>query len=1048
MKTRAGVAILLAVLFVGTVSADVVELAGQGFIPEPNQEITIQIQTDIPLFAMDIIVKVEGNANIISAMSPTDCNEFGWDIDWPVEPYIDDVNNVIYDLGGVSWLGEANGIVGYFKFRYNSGQVIVSILDGFVADANCESVGFSDKTLIFGEPDPNDYNEQGDSSSQNVIIDENTPATAESPNDINLPIVSYWQIEQEKRAKCKFNSMAISLAEAMEFTRKPDYSPTAKFVPGLLSVADGWSEAQGEGRDSPESLIEIYSDITTNQIWTANNEYYVTDWINVKALLVIEPGTIIYFAETGAIFVNDGGTLISKGTPDNPIIYTSDYEYYAHGYYFCPICIESTASPATTVTYSHVDSAVYGILTDDIRLDNPIENNFLHWNSNGIAEWGTRHTDIINNLIYYSDISGIDVNMVSTDGQADANSRILIADNTCHDYQYFGITISGAADEADAGLVELANNIVSGSYTAGLNFGGWAAWIINNTGYYANTENKSDDFPETNPVIATQNPYVNGTGFNRCYLNQNCPFIDAGLQYVEETSLIGKTTDINNAPDSNMIDIGFHYPNWNYSNIGDGNALIADYDGNGKVDFKDFAILANGWKSSYDMNDLSTMADEWLLTISGHPLIAISVNGDVNSLSGEVSVSVANCSYLTSQVYIFMDGQLMGETDYDEDEGTPGITINTPSYRNGSHLFKALVIDYNNLITLSENLAVDFNNPLQCLSINDTYEPNQPLRLLGISATDSNLMVKLSKWNGETIWSQQTSGNLDINIPGNVLAGQIYDVSIEQEISGMLILDSSWEPIWERAIAARYDLNESYKFAIFLPTAYFTDLFPFYSSADSRKKAVAGIINDCNIMGIKYIILYGDQCTWENFTRVLTGPKSSSILYVYLVSRGSTYLSYGAAQRTYFKLTDGYVVSNLNTPLGGGWDGRSDVHSMADLGLWDSGQLKLVWIDICYNGKYPDMANAWIKFEEPTLNRLYISWNSAIQTSNESCFCDWTAFFFGYPNPNEGFGLYGANTYYQAFEDACRWNHVCDSAFIAGKVQTYGDTSVRFTTNR
>ncbi|MGB8225877.1 MAG: hypothetical protein WCE45_03265 [Sedimentisphaerales bacterium] len=112
MRKNAGISILLTVLFVGTVSADVVELAGQEFIPEPNQEITIQIQTDIPLFAMDITVKVEGNANIISAMSPTDCNEFGWDIDWPVEPYIDDVNNVIYDLGGVSWLGEANGIVG------------------------------------------------------------------------------------------------------------------------------------------------------------------------------------------------------------------------------------------------------------------------------------------------------------------------------------------------------------------------------------------------------------------------------------------------------------------------------------------------------------------------------------------------------------------------------------------------------------------------------------------------------------------------------------------------------------------------------------------------------------------------------------------------------------------------------------------------------------------------------------------------------------------------------------------------------------------------
>jgi len=132
-----------------------IELAGEGFIPEPNQEITVQIQTDIPLFCMATVVNVNGDANIISAMNPADCDQYGWDIDWPMDPYIDDVNNIVY-FGGVSWVGEANGIVGYLKFRYNSGQVTVSIIDGFAADANCQLVEFSDKMLIFGEPDPNE----------------------------------------------------------------------------------------------------------------------------------------------------------------------------------------------------------------------------------------------------------------------------------------------------------------------------------------------------------------------------------------------------------------------------------------------------------------------------------------------------------------------------------------------------------------------------------------------------------------------------------------------------------------------------------------------------------------------------------------------------------------------------------------------------------------------------------------------------------------------------------------------------------------------------
>lgn len=38
--------------------------------------------------------------------------------------------------------------------------------------------------------------------------------------------------------------------------------------------------------------IEITSDITTNQIWTADNTYHIANDINVQALLVIEPGTV------------------------------------------------------------------------------------------------------------------------------------------------------------------------------------------------------------------------------------------------------------------------------------------------------------------------------------------------------------------------------------------------------------------------------------------------------------------------------------------------------------------------------------------------------------------------------------------------------------------------------------------------------------------------------------------------------------------------------------------------------------------------------------
>ena len=58
-------------------------------------------------------------------------------------------------------------------------------------------------------------------------------------------------------------------------------------------------------------VINISSDITTNQVWTANNIYHITANVNVRALLVIEPGTIVAFAADKVMFVNNGGTLIS-----------------------------------------------------------------------------------------------------------------------------------------------------------------------------------------------------------------------------------------------------------------------------------------------------------------------------------------------------------------------------------------------------------------------------------------------------------------------------------------------------------------------------------------------------------------------------------------------------------------------------------------------------------------------------------------------------------------------------------------------------------------
>ncbi len=367
---------------------------------------------------------------------------------------------------------------------------------------------------------------------------------------------------------------------------------------GYLSGEEG-IEVELLAEDSNAILID--TDITTNQIWTANNIYIIPYTVNVQALLVIEPGTEIRCDYDG-LRVNNGGTLISCGTPDKPIVYTSVYldpPYFM--YYYCAIYVEQTASPATRIAYNYVENACMGIVTDNIRLDTPIENNYLFDNGYGIGEGGPDLTDIVNNVALGNDASSIDVYMGPGDGSGDANSFILIQNNTLDWYQDCGITIRGVDDANDAGQVVLVNNIVTRAVYCGLNFiDGYLMGIVSNTGYGENAMNKNWDFEEYDPVEVNDNPYVVGPELLEVsYLRQDCAFIDAGLGYIEETSLIGRTTDYNCAPDSNMTDLGFHHPNWNFSNAGT-SGLTADFDWSGEVGNTDLAVIAELWLTDYD----------------------------------------------------------------------------------------------------------------------------------------------------------------------------------------------------------------------------------------------------------------------------------------------------------------------------------------------------------------------------------------------------------------------------------------------------------------
>lgn len=76
-----------------------------------------------------------------------------------------------------------------------------------------------------------------------------------------------------------------------------------------------------------QSQIVVQGEITTNTTWSNENIYLLNGWVYVRdgATLTIEPGTIIKgdFATKGALIIERGAKIMADGTPEQPIVFTS-----------------------------------------------------------------------------------------------------------------------------------------------------------------------------------------------------------------------------------------------------------------------------------------------------------------------------------------------------------------------------------------------------------------------------------------------------------------------------------------------------------------------------------------------------------------------------------------------------------------------------------------------------------------------------------------------------------------------------------------------------
>ncbi len=81
--------------------------------------------------------------------------------------------------------------------------------------------------------------------------------------------------------------------------------------------------------------VVVSGDITTNTTWTKNNTYLLSGFVYVTngAVLTIEPGTVIKGDKNtkGSLIITRGAKIIADGTPDDPIVFTSNESTPTYG---------------------------------------------------------------------------------------------------------------------------------------------------------------------------------------------------------------------------------------------------------------------------------------------------------------------------------------------------------------------------------------------------------------------------------------------------------------------------------------------------------------------------------------------------------------------------------------------------------------------------------------------------------------------------------------------------------------------------------------------
>jgi hypothetical protein len=143
----------------------------------------------------------------------------------------------------------------------------------------------------------------------------------------------------------------------------------------------------------------------------------------------------------------------------------------------------------------------------------------------------------------------------------------------------------------------------------------------------------------------------------------------------------------------------------------------ADLNGDGVVNFGDFAMFANEWQPGPTAGD-------------------ISFDGDPNNLSGYVTMSIPDPEPNTYRVFALLDGKLHREFFIEME--SPFVGIHSERFANGPHSIKIASIDIYGSVICSQTNQVIFNNELSSVTMSEFYELDEPYCLYAFGSPEAN----------------------------------------------------------------------------------------------------------------------------------------------------------------------------------------------------------------------------------------------------------------------------------------------------------------------